>query len=64
VLKPKESMTLPEAVDFLLARGLSKHFLPERLEVSEGLPYTSSGKVQKFKLRDQLAPASEERAPA
>jgi cyclohexanecarboxylate-CoA ligase len=53
-------------VDFLLQRGLSKHFLPERLERSEGLPYTSSGKVQKFKLREQLAAGQkkEERTPA
>jgi cyclohexanecarboxylate-CoA ligase len=66
VLRPGETMTLPEAVDFLLQRGLSKHFLPERLEVSEGLPYTSSGKVQKFKLRERLVAGrqKEERAPA
>jgi cyclohexanecarboxylate-CoA ligase len=64
VLTAGETMNLPEAVDFLLARGLSKHFLPERLEVSEALPYTSSGKVQKFKLREQLVRTSEERASA
>jgi cyclohexanecarboxylate-CoA ligase len=65
VVRPGETMTLPEAVDFLLQRGLSKHFLPERLEVSEGLPYTSSGKVQKFKLREQLATGQKkERTPA
>jgi cyclohexanecarboxylate-CoA ligase len=63
VLEEGETMTLDEAVAFLLDRGLSKHFLPERLEVVPALPYTSSGKVQKFKLREQLA-SREEAAPA
>ncbi len=59
VMKGAETMTLPEAVEFLLERGLSKHFLPERLEISPALPYTSSGKVQKFKLREQLIAGQE-----
>jgi cyclohexanecarboxylate-CoA ligase len=63
VLEEGATMTLDEAVAFLLDRGLSKHFLPERLEVVPALPYTASGKVQKFKLREQLA-SREEAAPA
>ena len=63
VLEEGEAITLDEAVAFLLERGLSKHFLPERLEVIPALPYTASGKVQKFKLREQLI-SREEAAPA
>lgn len=60
VLEEGQTMTLEEAVAFLLERGLSKHYLPERLELKPGLPYTASGKVQKFKLREEIArPASE-----
>jgi cyclohexanecarboxylate-CoA ligase len=56
VPRPGKTVTLYELIQFLLERGLSRHFLPERLEVSPGLPYTSSGKIQKFKLREQLNP--------
>lgn len=62
VLGEGQTITLEEAVAFLLDRGLSKHYLPERLEVIHALPYTASGKVQKFKLREQLT--SRDRAPA
>jgi cyclohexanecarboxylate-CoA ligase len=39
----------------LLAEGLSKHFLPERLELLEQLPKTQSGKIRKFEIRNRLA---------
>lgn len=39
----------------LLSRGLSKHYLPERLVVLDELPMTQSGKIQKFKLRELIA---------
>ena len=38
---------------FLLERGLSKHFLPERLELVYALPKTPSGKIRKVELRDR-----------
>ncbi|WP_197673051.1 AMP-binding protein [Microbacterium pygmaeum] len=40
---------------YLLDRGLSKHYLPERLIVQESLPMTQSGKIQKFRLRELIA---------
>jgi cyclohexanecarboxylate-CoA ligase len=47
--------TLAGVCDFLLAQGLSKHFLPERLEVVDGLPKTPSGKIRKVELRGKYA---------
>jgi cyclohexanecarboxylate-CoA ligase len=41
--------------DYLLAQGLSKHYLPERLMVLDDLPVTQSGKIQKFALRQMAA---------
>jgi cyclohexanecarboxylate-CoA ligase len=34
---------------------VSKPYWPERLEIVDELPYTPSGKIQKFMLRDQIA---------
>jgi cyclohexanecarboxylate-CoA ligase len=39
----------------LTAQRVSKPYWPERLEIVEALPYTPSGKIQKFVLRDVLA---------
>ncbi|MNT53392.1 Short-chain-fatty-acid--CoA ligase [compost metagenome] len=38
---------------FLLEQRLTKNYLPEYLEVLDALPRTPSGKIQKFKLREQ-----------
>lgn len=54
VLKPGRQMTLESIVAFLQGKGLATYKLPERLEVVDGLPYTPSGKVQKFALRDDI----------
>jgi acyl-CoA synthetase (AMP-forming)/AMP-acid ligase II len=43
--------TLAELCGFLVSEGLSRHFLPERVEVAEALPKTPSGKVRKVELR-------------
>lgn len=45
--------SLAEVCDFLLENGLSKHFLPERLEYVQALPKTASGKVRKVQLRER-----------
>ena len=47
--------TLDDLTRHLLARGLSKRKLPERLAVVEDFPRTASGKVLKRALREQLA---------
>ncbi|WP_303291026.1 AMP-binding protein [Marinobacter sp. SS5-14b] len=46
-------LTLDEVKDYLLKHQLSKNYLPEYLEVIEAMPRTASGKIQKFKLREQ-----------
>ncbi|WP_243769795.1 AMP-binding protein [Amycolatopsis acidicola] len=45
--------------EYLLAHGLSKHYLPEKLVLLDELPVTQSGKIQKFKLRELVASAPE-----
>ncbi|MQA11451.1 MAG: AMP-binding protein [Pseudonocardiaceae bacterium] len=47
--------TLPELTEYLRERGMSTHFLPERLELVDALPMTSSGKIKKAELRNWLA---------
>lgn len=68
VLEEDQHLTLEEVNDFLLAEGLSKQFLPERLELLEELPKTQSGKIRKFEIRNWLAQKAEqqpgERAPS
>ncbi len=50
------SPTLAEVADFLRnERKVAPQKLPERLEVVDVLPYTATGKVQKFVLRDLAA---------
>jgi cyclohexanecarboxylate-CoA ligase len=51
-LRPGQSLTLPDLVKFLLDQKCSKNYLPERLEIVPALPRTASGKIQKFKLRE------------
>lgn len=48
-------VTVRNLADYLLARGLSKHYLPERVITLPELPMTPSGKIQKFKLREMLS---------
>jgi cyclohexanecarboxylate-CoA ligase len=55
VLEKGESLGLEDVKDFLLAEGLSTVFLPERVELVEGLPKTMSGKVRKVELREVFA---------
>jgi cyclohexanecarboxylate-CoA ligase len=51
-------ISLEEVTTHLLASGLSKRKLPERLVVTDDLPRTASGKVLKRALRERLAPPS------
>lgn len=55
VLEEGQHLTLEEITAFLISEGLSKHFLPERLELLDQLPKTQSGKVRKFEIRNWLA---------
>lgn len=53
---PGARPSLEQLCTYLSARGLSKHFLPERLELVSALPMTPSGKIRKVELRARLAP--------
>jgi len=53
--KPGASLTLQELVAFLKQQRIATFKLPERLEVVEGFPLTSVGKVSKKELREDIA---------
>jgi acyl-CoA synthetase len=55
VLEEKQTLELEELVSTLKAKGLATFKLPERLEVVEGLPYTPTGKLKKYLLRERIA---------
>jgi acyl-CoA synthetase len=48
------TIDLPELVEFLLAQGVSKELLPERLILVDELPRSSGGKVAKGQLREVI----------
>jgi cyclohexanecarboxylate-CoA ligase len=54
IAHPGGSPTLESVRTHLVARGLARFKLPERLEVRATLPRTASGKVQKTPLREEL----------
>lgn len=54
VLKPGETLTFEEMKDFLAKAELPKPYWPKRLEIVGVLPRTPSGKIQKFKLREDI----------
>ena len=59
-----EAPTLPELVAFLKGRGVAIQKCPERVEAVDALPKNSTGKVQKFKLRERIATLLADEAPA
>lgn len=50
-----ESLTLTDVTTFLSERQVTRQYQPEFLVVLDELPRTPSGKIQKFKLREQAA---------
>ncbi|SEG24514.1 AMP-binding protein [Billgrantia desiderata] len=48
-----ESLTLTDVIAFLSERQVTRQYQPEFLVVLDELPRTPSGKIQKFKLREQ-----------
>jgi acyl-CoA synthetase (AMP-forming)/AMP-acid ligase II len=54
-LAPGETLDLAELRADLVARGVMKHLVPERLEVVEALPLTPTGKVKKAPLTADVA---------
>jgi 2,3-dihydroxybenzoate-AMP ligase len=55
ILKPGQTLTLPELVTFLQQKEIAKFKLPERLEVVDSFPLTNIGKVSKKDLREDIA---------
>lgn len=53
-LRSGADLTLQALTAFLAGEGMSRNYLPERLEVIDAFPRTPSGKIQKFRLRAQL----------
>ena len=60
VVVPKAGQTidLPSIVDFMKAQKVAMQYIPERLIVRDAMPSTPSGKIQKFKLREDLRDAA------
>jgi acyl-CoA synthetase len=53
-LADSATIDLPELVEYLLAQGISKELLPERLIVVDELPRSSGGKIAKGRLREDI----------
>jgi fatty-acyl-CoA synthase len=60
VLKPGEQVGGGELIDHVRKR-LAKFKAPEEVEIIEALPKTSTGKIQKYVLREQVWAGSEKR---
>ena len=52
--RPNETVTLSDLVSLLKERGVAAYKLPEYLAIVDALPMTATGKVQKYKVRDDL----------
>jgi cyclohexanecarboxylate-CoA ligase len=50
----RPDLTVETLGEYLVGRGLSKHYLPERVVSLPELPMTPSGKIQKFRLREMI----------
>lgn len=50
--KPGANFTFDAMIEHLMASGMSKTYLPEKLEMVDEFPRTASGKIQKFALRE------------
>ncbi|TDA67515.1 MAG: hypothetical protein D9V47_10660 [Clostridia bacterium] len=57
-----EIITLEEITQHMLAQGVAKYKLPERVEIVSSIPMTPAGKVQKYILREQIARKLQEEA--
>ncbi len=55
VMRGDATLDLEVVVARLRAAGLAAHKLPERVEIFDSLPTTASGKIQKFRILEQLA---------
>jgi len=54
VPKPDQNFDMATMVAYLKEQKVAQQYIPERVEVLAAMPTTPSGKIQKFKLREQL----------
>lgn len=54
VCYPGKTLSFDEMKKYLIERGVARFKLPEYLVLRSSLPATPSGKIQKFKLREEL----------
>jgi acyl-CoA synthetase len=54
ICKPGSLLGFEEMKQFLIERGVARFKLPEFLVLRDQIPTTPSGKIQKFKLREEL----------
>lgn len=54
VTKPGQAFDLSTMVTYLKEQKVAVQYIPERLELRTSLPSTPSGKIQKFRLREEL----------
>jgi len=54
VSRAGQAFEFDDMVSFLTAQGIARFKLPEHLVLRDQLPVTASGKIQKFKLRQEL----------
>lgn len=54
--KPGQTLSFDEMVAHFKQHRLTTQYIPERLELLPAMPATPSGKIQKFRLREQLKP--------
>lgn len=52
---PQDSIALGDVTSFLLSKGVTKIYWPERLEIIPEMPRTTTGKIQKYVLRQMIA---------
>ncbi|SMX70075.1 MULTISPECIES: AMP-binding protein [unclassified Brevibacterium] len=53
-LKDGHTFTMDDLREFFAAKGVTKHYWPEVLQILDEFPRTPSGKIQKFKLREEV----------
>jgi cyclohexanecarboxylate-CoA ligase len=63
VLKPGQTLDLPGLVAYFKSQKVALQYIPERLEIRDAMPATPSGKIQKFKLREQVKDAARSGQP-
>jgi len=55
ICAPGEPLTFDEMIAFLREQRIAAWKLPERLEIRDAFPMTPSGKIQKYRLREEIA---------